>query len=133
MSIPAYATLTSNNIKDYVWTISTADARGLQKVNSSTDRIAAFGYNETFHTQEINLTDGQTHQIAYYVLDWEPYGRTERIDVLDYVTNVVLDTRTVSDSSGGQYFVWNVKGHVIFRFTGTNYNSYFSGLFFDPM
>jgi uncharacterized protein (TIGR03437 family) len=32
--------------------------------------------------------------------------------VLDWATNVLLDTRTISAFNGGQYLVWNIRGRV---------------------
>jgi hypothetical protein len=35
--------------------------------------------------------------------------------------------------SNGQYLVWNIKGHVTFRFTMlTGYNATLAGIFFEP-
>src|SRR5205085_8518424 len=38
----------------------------------------------------------------------------QRVDVIDYATNVLLDSRTISSFNGGQYLVWNVRGRVKF-------------------
>ena len=61
-------------------------------------------------------------------------GRREpaqRIDVLDATTSVVLDSRTVSGFNGGQYAVWNLRGHVRLRFTRlAGANAVLSGVFF---
>ena len=50
----------------------------------------------------------------------------------DAISGNVLDTRSVTSFSGGQYLVWNVSGHVVLKFTnnaGTT-NAVMSGLFF---
>ena len=58
-------------------------------------------------------------------------GRAERVDVLDASSNAVLDSRTISGFQGGQYLVWNLKGHVTFRITLiAGPNAVLSGLFF---
>jgi hypothetical protein len=83
---------------------------------------------------DINLVDGLTHRVSIYVLDWDSSARVETLDIVDAATGAVLDTRTASGFAGGQYFVWNLKGHVLLRITrtaGGNY-SVFSALFFDP-
>ena len=80
----------------------------------------------------VNLTDGQIHQVALYFLEWNKKGRSERIDVLSSAGQVV-DSRTLSSFNGGEYLVWNIAGNVTFRMTclaGTN--AVLSGLFFDP-
>jgi hypothetical protein len=52
-------------------------------------------------------------------LDWENAGWSERIDVLDAANGSMLDSRTVSGFSSGQYLVWTIGGHVNFRVTCT--------------
>ena len=81
---------------------------------------------------DLNFTDGNTHQVAVYLLDWDNYGpRTERVDIVD-ANNNTLDTRTAASFTGGQYLVWNLSGHVIVRITNTNgsSNAAVSGIFF---
>src|SRR5262249_5932519 len=79
----------------------------------------------------VNFTDGQTHQLAVYCLDWDLGGRTETIDVLDAVSNAVLDSRSVSAFTNGQYLIWNLSGHVKLKVTPTmGTNAVIGGLFF---
>ena len=40
-----------------------------------------------------------------------------RVDVLDAATQQVLATQTVQSYRAGVYLIWNVQGHVVFRFT----------------
>jgi uncharacterized membrane protein len=128
-SYPSYAQVSFNG-GPFVWVASTADVRGLQKVAAS-DRIASGWYSWTNMTIDVNLTDGNTHQIALYCLDWDAGARAERIDVLDAVSNAVLDTRTISGFQNGQYLVWNLKGHVKLNVTLTGgSNAVVSGVFF---
>ena len=93
------------------WATSTSDARALQKNNGS-DRIAARWESNSFFTVDVNLTDGSTHRVALYGLDWDGNNRTQRVDVLDWATNVLLDSRTITSFNGGQYLVWDVRGRV---------------------
>jgi hypothetical protein len=128
---PSYAQVTFSNQGNYTWSASTTDVRTLQKSNSS-DRIASTWYSGSSFDIDINLTDGQTHQIALYCLDWDALNRSERIDVLDSATGGVLDTRNVSTFSNGQYLVWNIAGHVKLRITNAGgLNAVASGLFFQ--
>jgi uncharacterized repeat protein (TIGR01451 family) len=130
-SYPSYAQVTLSGQSPFVWTSSTADVRGLQKF-AATDRIASAWYTWSNMSMEVNLTDGNTHQVALYCLDWDGGGaRAERIDVLDAASNAVLDTRSISGFQGGQYLVWNLKGHVKLKVTVTGgANAVVSGLFF---
>jgi hypothetical protein len=73
---------------------------------------------------DVAITDGETHQVALYALDWDGNNsRSERIDVRDGDSGALLDSRTLSTFSSGQYLVWAVTGHVTFnvsRVTGSN-------------
>ncbi len=130
-SYPSYVTVTPTNNLGWTWAASTADVRGLQKSTSATDRIAGCWYNSGVFSVDLYFHDAVTHQIALYLLDWNQLNRTEKVEILN-ASNAVLDTRTVSAFSGGQYLVWNVSGHVVIRFTNTNpsTNAVVSGLFF---
>jgi hypothetical protein len=115
---PAYAQVTLSNAAAYTWSASTADGRALQKYVAS-DRIASTWYSYSSFNIDVNITDGNTHQVALYSLDWENAGRSERIDVLDATSGSMLDSRTVSGFFSGQYLVWTIGGHVSFRVTCT--------------
>ncbi len=132
-NLPGYAQVSASGQSDFVWAGSTGDVRALQKAASGLDRIAACWYSGTSLTIDVSLTDGQTHQVALYVLDWDSYGpRRQTIEVLDAGSGTVLDTRAVTAFQGGQYLVWNVKGHVMLRVRNDNagYNAVVNGLFF---
>jgi glucose/arabinose dehydrogenase len=130
--LPAYANLALGGQSVYTWMDSTSDVRALQRPTGS-NRFAATWYSGSF-TIDLNLTDGASHQIALYGVDWDAAGRSQRIDVLDAATNNVLDTRTLASFVNGQYLVWRVAGHVIFRVTlATGVNAVLSGLFVDPI
>src|ERR1051325_2676286 len=102
----------SFNQSSATWAASTSDVRALQK-SSASGRIAATWYSWTSFSVDINLIDGQAHQIALYFLDWDSGSRAESVAVLDAVTNNVLDTRSISGFGSGVYLVWNVSGHII--------------------
>jgi hypothetical protein len=99
---------------------------------TATDRIAATWYSGSSFTVDVNLTDGQTHEVALYLVDWDTTGRSERVDVLGASTGAVLSSQTVSSFNGGKYLVWNLTGHVQIKFTNlTGANAVLSGIFFD--
>jgi len=128
---PSYAQVTISNAQAYTWASSTTDVRALQKASNPADRIAATWYSSTNFTIDANLTDGLTHEIALYALDWDNENRVERVDVIDASSQTILDTRTVSNFRIGEYLVWNVQGHVTFRVTNLGSGSgVLSGIFF---
>ena len=133
---PAYAQVGLTGHNAYTWAASTTDVRALQKAAAgSTDRIAATVYSNTEFTFEVNLTDGQAHQVAFYCLDWDQNnGRAQKVEIIDAATGAVLDSRNMSAYSNGQYAVWSLRGHVKIKFIYTGpagLNAVASGVFFD--
>jgi hypothetical protein len=125
---PSYATVTASGQSTKVWAKSTTDVRALSRPNGG--RIAAAWYAANSFRVNVNVTDGQTHQVALYFLDWNNAGRGERIDVLNSA-GAILDSRMISSFGGGQYLVWNVSGNVTFRITRlSGPNAVLSGIFF---
>jgi hypothetical protein len=132
VSYPSYAVVNLSGQQSFTWLSSTADVRALQKA-AGPDRLAATWWAAGFFTIDVNLTDGQTHQVALYMLDWDTTSRVQTIELRDAGTNALLDTQTVSSFNGGQYLKWMVSGHVSIRVTRiAGNNAIASGLFFDP-
>jgi len=50
---------------------------------AASDRVADTWYDWTSFSFEVNVTAGQTHQVAVYALDYDPGTRAEIIDILD--------------------------------------------------
>ena len=129
-SYPAYAEVAFSGQNNYTWASSTTDVRALQKAIGS-DRIASTWYASNSFGIDINLKDGNWHQVAIYCLDWENSGRKQTIDILDASTGGTIDSRTVSKFGNGLWLVWNLRGHVTIRLSKIGgSNSIASGLFF---
>src|SRR5262249_38565662 len=129
-SYPAYAQASLSGQAAWTWVASTSDVRALQKAATS-DRIAATWYAGDTFSIDLNLTDGLTHRVAMYFVDWDASGRTETIEIHDAATNALLDSRVVAGFNGGQYLVWNVQGHVVVKvIKNAGVNAILSGLFF---
>jgi hypothetical protein len=80
----------------------------------------------------VNSNDGNVHQIALYLLDWNNSSRTETISILDASTKVILDQRSFSGFRFGQWAVWKFKGNVLIQVTRTGgANAVVSGVLFD--
>jgi hypothetical protein len=129
-SPPAYAAVAVTGANTWPWAEVTTDVRGLQRAVGA-NRFAATWYGSTF-TVDVNITDSAAHQLSLYVVDWDSGGRGQTFEVRDAVTNALLETRTVTGFSGGQYWRWTVRGHVVVRAQVTaGYNAVVSGVFFD--
>ncbi len=129
---PSYAVVTAVGKSDWTWAASSAETRGLQKAGTATDRIAASWESPTSFTVKFNLTDGKTHQLALYFLDWDRNGRAQTIEVLDTVTGAVLNSQSISSFAEGKYLIWDISGNVTVRLTRVSgYNATLQGIFLD--
>jgi len=133
VAYPAYVTVTPGAVSSWTWAASTSDVRGLQKAASSTDRIAGCWYTNASpsFTVDLNFSDLAMHQVAFYFVDWDSYGRNLRVQVLD-ISNNVLDTQNLPSFANGAYLVWKLSGHVKVQVTNLGGgNPVLSGLFFQ--
>jgi hypothetical protein len=136
-SYPSYAQVSASGQSSYTWAASTGDVRAPLQSAAATSRVAACWCSSTSFTVDVNVTDGNTHQVALYLLDWDNSlgGRSEQVDVLDATTGKVLDSESAASFQNGDYLVWDVSGHVQFRVTNagaSGNNAVLSGMFFDP-
>ncbi len=132
---PSYVTVTGPGAAGpaYTWASSTTSPSALLTGPSSSSRIASTWYTSTSFTINLNLTDGQTHQIALYLWDLENSGRSETLSILNPATSAVLATKAMSSFGSGVYAVFNISGNVTLQVTfgGTGINAVLSGLFFS--
>lgn len=133
-SIPPYVKVIEAGEQTYTWASTTTDARA--PINAAPGpRIAATWYSGTSFVIDVNISDGQTHQLALYALDWDSYNgiRQETVSITNGNGSVVLDTQKLTNYVNGTYLVWNVSGHVQALITKTaGANATISGVFFDP-
>jgi hypothetical protein len=133
--LPASIQVTPTNQQEAHWADSSSDQRALQKASNSADRIAACWCSSGSFTIDVNITDGQTYQMALYVVDWDQQNRAEIVNILDPATYGVLDTRSVTSFGAGAWLVWSVRGHIALQITNApgSPNAVVSGLFFASM
>jgi RHS repeat-associated protein len=83
---------------------------------------------------KLNFTDGQSHRVALYALDWDHGSRYQTITVNDAATNAVLDTEKVASFDNGKYLSWQLSGNLKFHVvtnTPATANAVIAGVFFD--
>jgi hypothetical protein len=130
-SYPAGVSVSPSGKSDWTWQSSTTDVDGLLKVNSTTDRTLSLWYSDSSFTVDVNVTDGKSHRLALYMVDWDQLGRAQTIQILD-ANGTVLDVRNVSAFTTGRYLVWDISGQVKVRITKTaGPNAVLNGLFLD--
>jgi RHS repeat-associated protein len=132
---PSYVTPTFSGQNVFTWDPSPSDPRAPQQA-SGPGRVASAWYTSSAiggsFSIDVRPTDGRSHRVSVYALDWDNNGRTERVDLLDDATGAVLDSRPLSNFQGGEYLSWWVSGAVTIRVTNSGpTNAVLSGLFFD--
>jgi hypothetical protein len=130
ISYPTDVTVTPTGTTSFTWATTTSDVRALSKAASKPDRIAATWFNSSSFVIDLAFSDSLQHRLALYLLDWDLQSRAETVTVTD-ANGVVLDTRSVTAFTAGEYLVWQLSGHVKIRVTRTaGPNAVVSGLFF---
>ena len=82
-------------------------------------------------TLDVDSSSAPVRQLAIYAADYDQAGRRQRFDLFDAATGALLDSRTMSDFVNGQYFVWDIQGHLTIRVTTlAGPNAVVSGVFF---
>lgn len=116
-TLPSYAQVAVGGVA-YTWDGNAAETRALQR-SAGASRIAAAWYSSDAFAFNVRVTDGASHHVALYSLDWDRQGRAQSIEVLDAATLALLDRRDASSFGNGVYHRWVIKGHVVFRITRT--------------
>ena len=100
-NVPGYASVAVTGALTFLWAGSTPDVRALQSSPGSSSRIASCYctlYSNNFNVS-LNLTDGATHQIAIYLVDWDTTLRSQTITIADSASGILLDSRTFTQFS----------------------------------
>jgi hypothetical protein len=131
-SLPSYATVTPAGQLSYTWSTTTTDPRALQDAGGS-GRLAECWYSPTSFTVNVSFTDGQTHDLELYFVDWDSTTRAQQVQISNASTGTVLDTDNVTSFNSGEYLNWAVSGNLLITITNTGSpNAVLSGLFLDP-
>jgi DNA-binding beta-propeller fold protein YncE len=129
-----YATVKFAGDFTYTWAGATSDARSLQTAPGASSRIAS-AYTQYYNTPfsiNININDGNQHQVALYLLDWDSNSRNETITISDASTGQIYDSETFSNFHSGEWAIWNVKGNLTFTITpNSGPAGAVSGIFFN--
>jgi hypothetical protein len=113
-NMPAFATLNDGGTPVISYLTNSLDTNALQQPGGG-ERFLAGWSSPTNFTIDLNLTDGQNHQVALYFWDWNNAGRTQTVDVVDAATTNLLDHRSLNGFTNGEWWVWQVDGHVQFQ------------------
>jgi hypothetical protein len=132
--LPAGVQVTPINAALYTWADSTDDSRALQQDANGSGRIAACWYAADTFSVAITIPDGQSYQMAVYILDWDHLQRAEDLRLLDTTTGKTLNAQSLTSFVNGVYLVWRVRGQITLQVTNHGpLNAVVSGLFFSPV
>ena len=106
-SLPSYATVTPSGESVFDW--STAIAPQSLELPNSSNRIAAVWYSGTSFTVDVDLTDGQTHDLELYFLNYDGKGRSEQVQIKQYLRNLFCRPNRSHRSANGVYLDWQVS------------------------
>ena len=138
--LPSYAQVTLSGASDFTWQSPSTSPYALQDADGSA-ALEATWYSPTSFDIDVNLTDGEAHEVTLYALDWDAVvgagiqRRDERIDVIDPASDTVLATETLT-SFLGEYVSFSISGRVIIRVTNlapagpSSSNAVVGGIFF---
>ncbi len=115
-NLPPYALIDSGTASLSTYLPASNDERSLELPDASARALAGWSSMTSF-TLDLNLTDNGNHQVAFYFWDWNHSNRTELVEIFDAATTNLLDRRVVKDFDNGQWWVWQINGHVQVRFT----------------
>jgi NPCBM/NEW2 domain len=128
--LPASVNVSTSGASTYTWSSSTTETPGLE--NPDGVGGTAYTWYGTTITINVNLIDGQEHDLTLYALDWGNDGRSEEIQVINATTGSVLSTETISSFANGVYLQWAVSGSIEIKVTTlSGANAVISGLFLD--
>ena len=137
-SLPSYVKMNYINGAEHIWVPKTMDVQALQEPTGD-GRVAAQRAAGLHEIIDLNMADGNSHDVALYMVDWDRAGRWAAVDVIDAGTRKLLDSRNVISFGSGRYLKYRIAGQVQFRITNVWTERYtaspdagFSGVFFDP-
>ena len=127
VSLPSFATVTPSGESTLTWAVSTTNESALENAGGTTGRVAAAWSSATSFSVDVNLTDGNAHDLALYAVDFVNQGISEQIQISAAATGTVLDSESISSFSGGIYLDWRVSGNVLITVTSTSGPAVLSG------
>jgi hypothetical protein len=114
------------------WANPTADNRAPQDPGGSPNRVAACWTSGQELDLAVNPTDGLTHALAVYMVDFDGLGLSQQVRLLDPATGNTLDSQAVSDFQGGVYLVWQISARAVVSLIPTGPGgAVASGVFLD--
>jgi len=120
---PSYASFTPAGANLYVRNPYSSDVRALQKVFyqfTAAEREESYMHAVEYMDFDLSVSDNQWHRLALYFCDYERAGRSITVEGRDAATGAVLDSRALTNYTGGVYLVYQYRGRISFRVRNNN-------------
>ncbi|MFD2331712.1 discoidin domain-containing protein [Cohnella sp. GCM10020058] len=132
--LPDYAVLNETSGASAVaWQASTSDRRALTNAQGTARSAGAMVSADKGGTlvYDLDMKDGLTHRIAFYMADWNREGLKQSVTVEDEAGHILIEPREIKDFGDGVYFVFDAAGHVVVKVTGSaDSKAVVGGIFF---
>jgi subtilisin family serine protease len=128
---PSYAAVAVTGAGNVTWEVPSVDPRALLRPNG--ERVATAWGSGPGGTIgfDISFAAGESHDVAFYAVDWERFGRVQRFTLVDLNANQTLATHDMSGFQEGQYLVCRLSGFVrISVANSSGHSAVVSGVFF---
>ncbi len=131
-SFPSFVTVDQTGGSPVIVDNTTKNLAGLQLAATPTQRISAYEAAASTESISLNFTDAAVHQTELYLADVDRKHRTETVQLIDNVTGTVLDSRTISNFTKGEYLIYNLRGNVSLKLiNNAGPTAVYGGIFFD--
>jgi hypothetical protein len=105
----------------------------LEEGDNPLRRVVAYWSSPAAFQFPVDFKDAIAHEVAFYLLDWQRQGLSERVDIVNPDTGAVLATSgAVSNFANGVYARFSITGRVAMRITPLTPNlpAILSGIFY---
>lgn len=116
----------------WTWLTQTSDLAGLQRPFDGRARGAFTWYSETSFDVEVSFANAGRHRVSLYFVDFDSGNRVQKVEVLDPISGMLLDSTEVTDFREGIWLLYETEGDLLIRVTRmVGNNVVLSGIFFD--
>ena len=118
--LPSYATLGITGASTYTWADEHHRRPRPAERRQHRPHRRRPGTPRTSMSFNLNLTDGKSHEVSLYAVDYDNQSRSEQVQVIDAATGKVLTRETIGSFQSGEYLSWNLSGNVVIKVTNLN-------------
>jgi hypothetical protein len=128
--LPLFASVAFSGASSWIWQASSTDLAALERPFQPT-RVASTWFGSAPFTVFLNFYDAAFHRVSLYFVDYEGWGRQQRVEILDR-DGTILDSTELSSFGSGVWLKYDLRGQVRVRLTPLlGPDAVLSGAFFE--